>query len=152
MAESEAVHLDISIDSDESAANTDMDANMGLRQDSGMQDIFKAAKHFSHQDRIDAAAERQKNQKLLDFISAHGFSIQEVNEFVSKGVVTRKVNARDMFVKSPMRDDNANSKLKDVVNSGSSPAGKCQVDPSVPTVDEEAPKARCLPHCFLMQA
>lgn len=104
MLESEPVPLDFSIDSDESAANSDWDNKMGLGQHSPLGDIFKAAQHFSRQDRIDVVEERLKNQKLVHFLNAHGFSIKEVHDFSESGVLHKRVHAHDLFDKSPMRD------------------------------------------------
>lgn len=79
------------------------DVGMGLGFDSVLNSIFKAVHHFSSQDRSDAIAERKRNQTLLDFISSHGHSLQEVNDFSSKGGSPRKVNADNVFVNSPLR-------------------------------------------------
>lgn len=104
MVESEAAQLDFSLGSNESAANSEWEGNMGLGQNSLMRDIFKAVQHFSRQDRIDAVEERLKNHKLLNFLNAHGFSMKEVNEFTDSGVIQKSVNEHDLFDKRSMKD------------------------------------------------
>lgn len=105
MAGLEAVPPDVPFDSDsdDSAANSDIGASLGLRHDSTIKEIFKAAQQLSHQDRANDVDERRRCQKLMDFILAHGFSSQELNDFDNAGTVTRQVNAHDLFDKSSQR-------------------------------------------------
>lgn len=110
------------------------DALMGFGPDSEMQEIFKVAQHFSSQDRADAIAERKRCQLLLDFISANGHSLQEVNVFASKGALPRKVIADKVFDKNSLRaGNNLHDGLEEGEISGSESVGLALQRPSSDT-------------------
>lgn len=112
----EALPANISNDSvdSEADANNDSVASMGLEHGSAIKEIFQATQQLSHQDRVDAADERRRSQNLLDFILSHRFSAQAINEFVSKGTISRIINNHDMFDKSSLRT----SSVSPVIPSG----------------------------------
>lgn len=66
-----------------------------------MQEIFRAAQHFSRQDRSYLVDERRKVQSLMGFLSAQGFYIQDINSFSETGTMIKKGLERNLFDKSP---------------------------------------------------
>lgn len=71
----------IVLSSDESTSlDNHLEVNLNPALSSETQDLFKAVHHFSQKDRNEAAFERKKNQHLIDFISAHGLSLKDVND------------------------------------------------------------------------
>lgn len=102
----EAIPVDVSNDSDDSdaaVANNDIVASLWLEHGSAIKEIFQAAQQLSHQDRVDAADERRRSQKLWDFILSHGFSAQAINDFVTSGTISQNSNAHEVFDKSSLR-------------------------------------------------
>lgn len=138
MIESDPVHLDVSIgsaESDESSVNGGLEGAVNPAHASDLQDIVRAAQHFTQKDRLEAVAERKKSQDLIDFISAQGFSMNDVNSFLQGGSKIRQVNAHNMFVECPKSP---------LVPGRSSPEGirKDIVDPSLlPSAVMEGGKA-----------
>lgn len=65
-------------------------------------EIFKAAQYLSRKDREEVVLERKKNLKFLDFISAHGLSITDFNEFVESGKISSSGNAQKVFGQGPV--------------------------------------------------
>lgn len=99
MAESEPNPLVLAPISDDSSSNEDMEVS-ALDRGSDMQDIFRAARYFTQKDRMDAVDERKKNQDLIDFLYAKGFSIQDVNAFVRSCSSSGTDHAHHLFDKS----------------------------------------------------
>lgn len=104
MAKSEVVPLNVSVESDDSEANSETEARLGLTHGSGLKEIFSATQHFSSQGYVEAADERKKNKTLMYFILAHGFNSQQISEFANGGKPSRFVNAHDLFDKSSLKD------------------------------------------------
>lgn len=67
---------------------------------------------LSQQGSIDAADERKKCNTLMDFIKAKGFTIQNVNDFASKGKSVRRIDEHDLFDIRSQRTPCSGSSLK----------------------------------------
>lgn len=117
MVESEINPHTVGISSEESTSlDRDLDVHIGPALGTEAQDIFKAAQYFSRMDRVEALEERKRNSQLLDFISAHGLSLNDANAYVSEGKLAPMVNAqklsgsglvtnaRKVFDESPLKD------------------------------------------------
>lgn len=103
IAESEPIPSNFSISSDESKAlDSHLGVDLGLASSSATQDIFKAAHYFSINGRAEALAERKKNAKLMDYISALGLPLDDVNNLSSIGTLVALVNARKVLDSCPI--------------------------------------------------
>lgn len=80
----------ISLD-DSTSAEPNSDFNLGRVSVSEAQELFKAVHYFSHKDREEAVAERKRVQTLMDFIAAHGLSVQDVDKFAQTGKIESNV-------------------------------------------------------------
>lgn len=58
MVESVVVPLNVTVDSNDSDANSEFEASLGLKQGSAMKEIFSAAQQISSRGHIEAANER----------------------------------------------------------------------------------------------
>lgn len=104
MGESDSVPLAIAVSSDDSTSlDKALEVDVGPVLGQEARDIFKAAHYFSRQDREDAISERKRNLQLMEFISAHGLSVNDVNSFISDGKIADFVTAHKVLIKSPMR-------------------------------------------------
>lgn len=102
MVESVAMPHPISCRSDDSSSlGKDLVVDVGHALSTEARDIFKAVHYFSRKDRAEALAEREKILKLQNFISAHGFSVEDVNSFIVEGKLATKDIARQVFEKIP---------------------------------------------------
>lgn len=103
MVESDANPQAVAISSGESTSslNKELEVAVGPAMSAEAQDLFKAVHYFSSKDRDDALHERERNMKLLNFISAHGFSMSAVNAFVSEGTLSAPESARQVFDNIP---------------------------------------------------
>lgn len=61
------------------------------------------AHYFSSKDREEAISERKRIMQLMDFISAHGLSVNDVNAFVSEGKIANVEIAPKVFDNIPSR-------------------------------------------------
>lgn len=102
MGESDPFPLATGVCSDDSSSlDKALEVNVGPVLGPAAQDIFKAVHYFSQKDREDALSERKANQQLREFISAHGFSPNNINDFISEGKLAKVVSADLMLDKSP---------------------------------------------------
>lgn len=81
---------------DSTSLDKELEVNIGPALEAEPQDIFKAAQHFSRKDREEAFEERKKNSLLLDFISTHGLSMQDVNAYATEGKLAQLVSAQKL--------------------------------------------------------
>lgn len=112
MGESDPIPSVVALSSDDSIAlDKALEVNVGPVLGSDAQDIFRAAHYFSSKDRDEALLERKKVMQLMDFISAHGLSVNDVNAFVAEGKLATVSHARRVFDKSsPLIDESPNSR------------------------------------------
>lgn len=101
MVESDAIPRPVTMSSDESTSlDKVLEVNIGPSLSSEAQDIFKAAHYFSSKDREEARLERERVMQLSNFISAHGFSANDVNDFISVGKLSSHGHTHQVFDKS----------------------------------------------------
>lgn len=94
MVESLANPLAVALSSDDSTSLDHIqEDNLGPSLDANAHDIFKAAFYFTRKDREEAVHERKMNRDLIDFITAHGLSLKDVNDFVLHVKISKPSNA-----------------------------------------------------------
>lgn len=102
MMESDPIPAAISVSSDESISLDNVpESNLGLAFETNVQDIFKVVQHFSQKDRDEALFERKKNFQIMDFLNAHGITMNDVNAFTAKGKKVDWEHACKVLDKSP---------------------------------------------------
>lgn len=103
MVKSVAIPSNVSISSDDSNAfDAHLEENLGLAPTSDTQEIFRAAQYFSRKDRDEALAERKKNARLLDYITALGLPLEDVNNLSSIGTLAAIANALKVLYACPV--------------------------------------------------
>lgn len=117
MMESEPIPSAIVISSEDSTSLVNhLEDNLGPALGSNYSEIFKAAQHFSQKDRDEALFERGKNLNLMNFLSAHGFTANDVNAFVTEGKLVTSGHARQVRGECPLDSSAVPNALPSSVN------------------------------------